>query len=148
MASAFHPDSPAGRLLALARPVAAVTSFEFTDPLAGEGGFGASTAQFALVYGVLAERLGWDLSPRAVRRVYRELMSGEKLPPSGADLVAQLTGGVVAFDAARETVHVRSVSSTDWGRSCWWFSAAGQAGRKVPTHEHLARIADAGRAGG
>lgn len=139
--SEFHPQSPAGRLLDVARGVRE-RSFKFVDPHQGAGGFGASTAQFALVYGALAEEAGWDLSPQAVRRVYRELLIGDAisqtLPPSGADLIAQLSGGVVKFDAARETV-TQHAESADW-RRLLVFSATSQAGRKVPTHEHLARL--------
>lgn len=138
--SEFHPMSPAGRLLAHTRGRGiADPELQFEDPFQGEGGFGASTAQFALLYARLAREAGWELSALGARRVYRELMAHEPLPPSGADLVAQWSGGVVCFDPNRGTVlpHFRTI---DW-RQLLVFSAAGQAGRKVPTHEHLAVLA-------
>jgi mevalonate kinase len=144
-APAFHPQSPAGKLLGATREFKS-RGFAFSDPHEGEGGFGASTAQFALVYGALAEETGWDLTPQAVRRVYRELLiegsAEQALPPSGADLIAQLSGGVVKFDAARETI-VTHTQSADW-RQLLVFSAAAQPGRKVPTHEHLERLGSLG----
>jgi hypothetical protein len=145
-ASAFHPASPAGRLIERARERLGAGfgfSFWFEDPYRGEGGFGASTAQFALVYGALAEEAGWELSAHAARKLYRELMAGEKLPPSGADLIAQWSGGVVRFDPSRaggDGIESRA-AGLDWG-ALLVFSAAALPGRKVPTHEHLARLAD------
>lgn len=143
----LHPQSPAGRLLAVAEGQGLKVDLRWAieDPYAGQGGFGASTAQFALAYGTLAREAGWELSALGARRVYRELMAGDRLPPSGADLVAQWSGGMVRFDPSRGEIASR-FDSLDWSK-LWIFSAAGQAGRKVPTHEHLARIAQ-GRAVG
>lgn len=136
-ASTFHPQSPAGRLLGVARRLR-TRGFEFVDPHLGQGGFGASTAQFALLYGAFAEEAGWDLSAQAVRRVYRELLMDESVPPSGADLIAQLCGGVIQFNVARESIQQLS-ECVDWGQLLI-FSAVSQSGRKVPTHEHLAGL--------
>lgn len=138
----YHPRSPAGRLLEVARARGvAVTErcLRFEDSFRGEGGFGASTAQFALLYGALARETGWEPSALSALRVYRELMADERLPPSGADLVAQWSGGVVRFDPARGEISQR-FGALDW-RDLLVFSAAGQPGRKVPTHEHLATLA-------
>jgi mevalonate kinase len=144
----LHPRSPAGRLLSYARErgvssAASAADLGFVDPFQGQGGFGASTAQFALAYTWLAHDAGWELSALGARRVYRELMADEKLPPSGADLIAQWSGGVVGFDAGRGEISQRS-ADLDW-TNLLVFSAAGQPGRKVPTHEHLALLAS-GRA--
>lgn len=144
-ATEFHPQSSAGKLLAATRGLRS-RGYEFSDPHEGQGGFGASTAQFALVYGALAEEAGWDLKPQAVRRVYRELLMGAvaegALPPSGADLIAQWSGGVIKFDAGRDAITLHT-QSADW-RQLLVFSAAAQPGRKVPTHEHLERLGSLG----
>src|SRR4051812_12557045 len=59
-----HPQSPVARLMDWADRAGAYDSSEmkldFQDPFHGAGGFGASTAQFALAYRVLAAGAGWD----------------------------------------------------------------------------------------
>lgn len=132
-AAAIHPESPAGRLLATV--AAANGGLIFNDPYRGEGGFGASTAQFALFYARLAAERGWDLDPLSARRAYRELAVGN---PSGADLVAQWEGGVVEYEPLEERIAQR-YGDADWSRLLV-FSAAGQPGRKVATHDHLSAL--------
>src|SRR5262245_22216155 len=77
----FHAESPAGRLLEYtsAKGVA-IPPLEFGDPLKGAGGFGASTAQFALVYLALAEKAGWAKDWRSAWILYRELTRTETVP--------------------------------------------------------------------
>jgi mevalonate kinase len=149
--SRFHPQSPAGRLLEWASsrgvPVLSELRFQFQDPHGGAGGFGASTAQFALLYSVLAERMDLPANALAARALYRDLMSTGNigLLPSGADLVAQWSGGVVSFDPAAGTVRP-SWGDRDWG-DLLVFSAAAQVGRKVATHDHLRTLKDGELAG-
>ncbi|MEO5969245.1 MAG: hypothetical protein ABIQ95_04910 [Bdellovibrionia bacterium] len=150
--SAEHPKSPIGRLKEWAEKEHwPELSFNFLDPYKGTGGFGASTAQFALAYraymeaiksagsgGELAEPLNWK-SPLAL---YRQLMSDESLVPSGADLVAQWEGGIVHFNPKALSC---SDLSTGFDWSCLLvFSATRLQGRKVPTHEHLERLSKQG----
>jgi mevalonate kinase len=135
----FAPQSPAGRLLAYAREQGAPElQFSFNDPYNGAGGFGASTAQFALLYRAYAEVLGWPCDWFSVWSLYRRLSSVGVAGalPSGADLIAQWQGGVIHYDGAI----CEDVSSLfDWS-SVLVFSATAQAGRKVATHEHLAGL--------
>jgi mevalonate kinase len=134
--SAFASESPVGRLLAWAGEPA--LSFSFEDPHDGAGGFGASTAEFALAYLALAETRGWDDSRRrwdACWSLYRELTG---MRPSGADLVAQWRGGVTLFDG-RERRASDLFPLFDWSGTLV-FSAAHQPGRKLATHEHLATL--------
>lgn len=145
---AFHPRSPAGRLEAWLRERGVESpSLGFVDPYHGAGGFGASTAQFALLYAAACERdLALDRSALGARSLYIELLSaGGDLgfPPSGADLVAQWSGGVVCFEPAAGPRGSVSQVEDSWGfRDLLVFSAtARQAGRKVATHEHLAGLA-------
>ncbi len=110
----------------------------FRDPHEGAGGFGASTAQFALTYLALQHLGGRAQNWAEVWGLYRELHSDQKIPPSGADLVAQWQGGVCVFeprDRRSEDVFL----SMDWSKVLV-FSAASQVGRKVATHAHLSEL--------
>jgi mevalonate kinase len=126
----FHPKSPAGKFKR-SLP-AGIPPFEFYDAYGEAGGFGASTAQFALSYAMM---FGVDQSWQEVYQTYRKLTSDEKLPPSGADLVAQWMGGVVSFDP-EQMLCTQLATSFPWERLLV-FSAAHQAGRKAATHDHL-----------
>lgn len=136
-----HPDSPLGRLQTWVRlqpnHSGPNTNLQFVwvDPFLGQGGFGASTAQFAMGYYAYSLKHAYRIDWKSVWTLYRELMSRDtEQPPSGADLVAQWTGGVVCFSFGSEP-QVFS-KSLDWSRLLV-FSATGQSGRKVATHEHL-----------
>jgi mevalonate kinase len=133
--SPFAPQSPAGRFMARHKVEFENLRFEFHDPHRGKGGLGASSAQFALAY-------TWFLNQRSVEPAdfdwqalleeYRACAwSGEGLPPSGADVVAQLTGQISWFDG-REHI-VRKLQ--------WPFKSLGftliRTGTKLATHEHL-----------
>ena len=142
----FAPDSPAGRLLKFASEKLGIKfpSFDFIDST--QGGFGASTAQFALTYRALAQEAGWNAGWRNVWSLYRDLTGGGALPPSGADLIAQWQGGVSIVDASdsRDTLRCLDASTAmDWSKLLV-FSATGQSGRKVPTHAHLEDLAAGG----
>src|SRR4051794_11791453 len=53
----IHPDSPLGRLQSWAKKMGLPDlGFRFEDPFEGRGGFGASTAQFAMAYLAYAQR--------------------------------------------------------------------------------------------
>ncbi len=157
--SAFHPQSPAGKLLDWAERIgvdeakvsAIRDSGAFADSHGGRGGFGGSTAEFALVYQALSESgaSGWDRDWHRVWKLYRELTSPREgsayAAPSGADLVAQWLGGVVLFEMGFERgpicERLDSPRSRFDFRSVLVFSAAGQQGRKVSTHDHLSASA-------
>lgn len=143
--TAFHADSPVGRLIEWAAgrdPRSKMFSFDFEDPYL-TGGFGASTAQFATVYWAFALALGWDRSWHKVWELYRELTQSAKgLPPSGADLVAQWQGGIALVDAPHSEC-LDLWPAFDWS-SLLVFSASAQPGRKVATHRHLEELAKRG----
>jgi mevalonate kinase len=140
----IHPESPAGKLLAWSeKSVApeirkkALTDLTFEDPLEGAGGFGASTAQFALIHYAMGASAGWDMSWSAAWKLYRELTRKETdlKSPSGADLVAQWRGGVTWFDPSARVADDLFTCADFSGLMI--FSATAQAGRKVATHTHL-----------
>lgn len=133
----FHEQSPAGKFIKDHSKFFAHWDMEFHDPYGGIGGFGASTAQFALAYmaelimreGELnSEDLKWD---ELLRDYHLYSYSGVGAPPSGADLIAQLTGGIALYDG--RWINVQSVE--------WQFKDAGfllfHTGQKLATHEHL-----------
>jgi mevalonate kinase len=143
--SDFHPESPIARLQGWAEKLRLPRlSFQFEDPLAGAGGFGASTAQFAMAYLAYSQFLEESQARRwsSAWRLYRELMGTEVITPSGADLVAQWQGGVVFFDPSdRHCLDVWPLF--DWSRLIV-FSATSQVGRKVATHSHLRGLVEKG----
>lgn len=133
--------SPLDRLLQFesdAHPIP--LRFRVLDPFQGAGGFGASTAEFALAYLAYTQNqnpsaLRW----KAVWSLYRELMAAtEGKSPSGADLIAQWQGGVVFFDPSGP--HCMDLwPLMDWS-GLLVFSATAIPGRKVATHENLKNL--------
>lgn len=120
----FHPESPAG--LYQSRHPEALTALEFVDPFLGQGGFGASTAEFLAV-----QEKPWS---KETFLEYRELTGGR---PSGADLGAQMLEGIVLSEPGRV-----EFTSYDWpfeDMSLLWFRTPG----KVKTHEHLSALKSA-----
>lgn len=134
-AAPFASQSPAGRWIDSHASSFANVEIRFLDPHRGLGGLGASSAQFALVY---ARSKSWDsLDPAlvdwaALLSDYRACaFDGVGTPPSGADVVAQLVGGVTWFDGVRNVAR----------RLQWNFGGLGftllRTGVKLATHEHL-----------
>jgi mevalonate kinase len=130
----WHASSPAGRYFATHENDLSGWAFEFRDPFSGKGGLGASSAQFALLYAFHHEMWsgGGSFEWASLLRDYRECAwNGEGTPPSGADVVSQLTGGVTWFDGRSLAVE----------RLAWPFGEMGftllRTGNKLATHEHL-----------
>lgn len=123
----FHPQSPVARFAE--ENSEGIKNFLFKDPHGGRGGFGGSTAEFILAWayqrnfsGTLARERIWEL-----RDFYRKYISRG----SGADLVAQLQGGISFFgpnDGLMES-HPWPFSEVDF--------LIIPTGFKVKTHEHL-----------
>lgn len=138
----FHPQSPAAILISRAQKQINSSSalsklipeLSFKDPFNGSGGFGASTAQFALCYCAIATELGNKLDWQSVWTAYRE-SSQAKLKPSGADLVTQWHGGVTLFSPS--SIKAEDLSHKIDFSNLLIFSATTQPGRKVATHDHL-----------
>jgi mevalonate kinase len=167
----FNEKSPAGLLLAAHRDLAQSYEFSFFDPHQGLGGLGASTAQFAAVWifiqlvcgddtrlvGTRQARAGYvgnlhvdnwrEADWQSLLAEYRQYAwTGEGLAPSGADLVAQMSGGITRFEGLTSNVQKfawdfspRSsiaVNSSDLSSSSIEFSLI-RTGHKLATHEHL-----------
>lgn len=132
-----HPDSPAGRLISEWTSESWDSSAfgELVDPYRGEGGFGASTAQFALIAYSSGLR-----DPIQVWEKYRSISKGLGLhQPSGADLLLQWMGGAIIWD--REQMKLKSVSIPSDFRFLL-FSASHLPGRKIQTHTHLELLSE------
>ena len=155
---AAHPESPLGRLLSRLEVTSSEwslrvsefrRSFVFQDAHSGLGGFGGSTAEFILgayALGLVSE------SPASIEelwRIYRDLHSADAVLPSGADLVAQASGGCVKVriqgaDQGLGEMERETVSPALAGSCFRLYSASGIPGRKVATHRHLPELRDRG----
>lgn len=129
------PASPAGRWIAEHRAFFESTDIEFVDPHAGAGGWGASTAQFLTCYAATCQDAADAIDVEAMRLAYVDsAWDGAGSPPSGADLVAQLEGGLVEFSRASGVLRKHAWPFDDLE---FYFVATGN---KVATHEHLRQI--------
>ncbi|TMH06757.1 MAG: hypothetical protein E6H67_05470 [Betaproteobacteria bacterium] len=132
------PASPAGRFITAHPEVFATINIEFFDPHAGAGGWGASAAQFLMCYAVLAH-IRENAADGAARIDIEPMLAtfvdvawdGRGFPPSGADIVAQLEGGLVEFSKAEGTSRKHAWPFDDLE---FYFVPTGN---KVVTHEHL-----------
>lgn len=131
----FHEKSPAGQL----RKDLNLSSFGYSvfDPHEGRGGFGRSTAEFLSVY-------MHDLVNKGVTDITGDILQnleefvglyqrscGPDYKPSGADLVAQVCGGLCWYDGMNF-----NSEQLVWpfpGYDIYIF----HTGKKLATHEHL-----------
>ena len=135
--------SPAGKFLYSNRKIFQQLNYEFRDPHAGHGGFGASSAQFLLFYGLKK----WLQNPRKFNiknidpnRLINDYIAcawdGIGLAPSGTDLLSQLYGNIVFYHRAKQTLQ----------RYHWIFQEIDflllRTGNKIPTHQHLKTLTD------
>lgn len=123
-------QSPAGKWLAK-EAFYQQYQLEFKDPYSGIGGLGASSAQFGLVY-ALQHPIKTDADRLQALEAYQQLAwDGQGIKPSGADLVAQLKGGLCYFNRASQTLETFT----------WPFDSAEfcliHTGQKIATHVHL-----------
>lgn len=135
----FHPDGPAGHLmkdLGLNK-----TGFSFFDPHGGRGGFGRSTAEYLSVYlyDQVVNHQVKDFTDSILNNLesfiaqYRKAC-GKEYKPSGADLVAQVCGGLCWFDGMN--LNVETLVWPFPGYDIFIY----HTGRKLATHEHLKEL--------
>lgn len=126
----IHLESPAGQLwLQQSRQPARL---EFIDPHQGLGGYGASSAQFLLMYQWIHGITHWDHAAlQALLASYHQFSRGKG---SGADLLSQAVGGFVIVNPQK-----CEVESTPWPfpQLNWQLQHTGQ---KCVTHQHLASL--------
>jgi mevalonate kinase len=146
LALPFSAASPAGRFISSRPDLFAACSIRFSDPHDGQGGLGASSAQFALAYMYAhpefatalvianAERQSQtpDINWLSLLDIYRQFAwSGEGTPPSGADVIGQLAGEISWFDG-----RTRQLQRYSWSFPDLDFTLL-RTGMKLATHEHL-----------
>lgn len=131
----FAHESPAGRYFKKHHPSFRGYQLEFRDPHSGKGGLGASTAQFASLYAFVHGLKAIEPHTFDWRQLlidYRDVAwDGEGAAPSGADLVAQLSGNITWFDG--KECKARSLG---WKFPFLDFTLV-RTGVKLATHEHL-----------
>jgi mevalonate kinase len=129
LSSDFHPDSPAGKYL---NKNNLKNSVAFTDQYQArgvQGGFGRSTAEFLAA--MLPNLIANKISAFEILKLYRDLHSGEKIRPSGIDLVFQLLGNVTWVDQ-----QLNLFQNFEWNfLNLDYFIIS--SGLKVQTHDHL-----------
>lgn len=131
----FHPQSPAGQFWHMHSSFFSQYQLKFKDPYR-VGGFGASSAQFALLHAFWqAKEEAFGESERffdwhQMLQDYRSL-SYEGNPPSGADIIGAVSGGLTWFDRLHGKLQT---FAWPFSEHCFFVAHTGQ---KLATHEHL-----------
>lgn len=126
-------ESPAGNFINRHLNFYKNFSLEFFDPYKGIGGLGASSAQFALVYALKMHlKNGTDEELfHALEAYSHSAWNGEGFAPSGADIIAQLKGGLCLFHPEKQTINTME----------WPFTSLDycliHTNNKITTHNHL-----------
>lgn len=139
----FPAGSPAARRLDRQADFFSTLDLEFVDPHAGAGGWGASTAQYLMVHALQTGGGAWNdemenlVDTKSLLENYLlDAWDGQGRPPSGADLIGQMKGGLTFF--SRQTGLI--------ARGAWPFDNLDgyliRTGVKLPTHEHLRSLVD------
>ncbi len=135
-------SSPAGQFLKKHANEFSGFDLDFFDPHHGAGGFGASTAQYALLcalhYCVKAGLRPQEFKSHHGFSCLQEYIgfawSGEGLKPSGADLISQLCGQLAIINTEKKVAQ----------NVAWTFSkidfALIRTSQKLATHEHLKEL--------
>lgn len=129
----IHPHAPASQYWHQANQSAHFLSF--SDPYAGRGGFGASSAQFLGAYLELSQRQGITPSFTGLIEAYDGMSeAGGGMRPSGYDVIAQASSSCVYIHKNQQEVDV-------WP---WPFEDISfvlfHTGQKLATHEHLTAL--------
>lgn len=145
----FHLDSPAGKYINLHADYFCNWDIHFTDPYEGQGGFGASTAQFIAVslmrthsddfsqenFFTTKKQVAIDVW-NEYQDIFSHKMGHVKTPlrPSGADLVAQVSGELDYFDGLKKSHETLLWPFAD--KDVLLYKTA----QKISTHDHLERV--------
>lgn len=141
----FHPASPAGKLFLSVEKKLLSYSFVFSDPHKGRGGFGASTAQFLLLWAFLkslelkAPFHEAELDLKLLHQDYLFFSKNEGEPieglkPSGVDLLCQCKGG---FEWIERESGIFSEAPWPFADHTLLFVPTGN---KLATHDHLKEL--------
>lgn len=132
-------ESPAGKFLATHIELGQETNLHFHDPHQEQGGFGASTAQFAQVFTALKIVEGFktktfEFDPNTLLPTYLQHAAVDGISPSGADLIAQLQGGICFYSKNHHQLEILNWPFTDLD-----FCLI-RTGKKLATHTHLSEL--------
>lgn len=134
----FHPDSPAGKLIHRNQDFYNQFDLRFVDPYQGAGGLGASSAQFALLFALQTQAN--EMSPVVLEQAlhtYLEVAWDQTgTPPSGGDVISQLTGGLCFYHP-----HKKIIEPLSWPFSTMDFCLI-HTGNKISTHTYLRKLVD------
>lgn len=134
--STLLPTSPAGKFVSEHPEIFSNYSLTFSDPYQGLGGFGASTAEFLLVYQAKCLLTGTELNPQELLKDYLTYAwNGLGFAPSGADLLAQLSGNLCYVNK-----NSLQITSQTWPFTNVDFHLI-HTRNKLATHSHLANLA-------
>jgi len=140
LCAGIHPQSPAGRWVRQNRADFESVDFEFHDPHRGRGGFGASGAQFLMVW-TWSQVAGKNLSDyqslleaEKAWKDFRSVFEQEANLPSGADVISQFFGGILWTRIAPF-----AVSSVSWPFLDLEFFIL-PTGKKIATHTHISNL--------
>jgi mevalonate kinase len=140
--SGIPVNSPAHKFLLANKETMNKLNIEFLDPHFGKGGFGASSAQFVLLYALSEIVRGGQLAMGKstfsdIHSTYSEYSKIEgNAQPSGIDVISQLLGELAWVQPNEGHFH----------QCKWWFADIGfvviRTGNKLATHKHLTEIKD------
>jgi mevalonate kinase len=134
----IHAQSPAGLFYQKCQKDVGPMQMEMTKPANILGGFGASTAQYIALWlysKAVKKKQPLDMNAQFVEECwqdYRELFP--QAPPSGADLINQLCGGLTIWDPQK-----KDVQKMDWPFADLKLYLL-KTSHKIKTHEHLAAM--------
>lgn len=133
----FPEKSPADRWLEQRKPLLEGWSLEFIDPHNRAGGFGASSAQFIFVHSLTTylqssfAKITDVFDQEAVWKDH-QILSDHR--GSGADVLAQIQGGVALVDVTTASTRIKPWPYPELG-----FGIV-RTHQKIKTHEHLATL--------
>ena len=131
----MHAESPAGKLRARDASFFQNYNLQFTDPYRTLGGFGASSAQFVMLYALKCLICESQINDAEMLKDYETLAwNGEGLAPSGADLIAQKHGGLCFFHKS-----IGKVQTYAWPFPELEYGLI-HTGHKLATHSHLQQL--------
>lgn len=127
----FHPASPAGILIQENEPLHGFYG-RMISPYT-QGGFGTSSAEFIAVHKILEAQLKKEPmnSFEGILKNYLEICLRDDLSPSGADILAQVQGGLVHVNKSTQVCTNLSWPFTDVEMHFI------PTGVKLATHSHL-----------
>lgn len=123
--------SPAGKLYKKHQYLFENLSLTFIDPYNGSGGFGASSAQFALLYKLMLQLSNREFCIKDFLQEYRSFVPDNGVLPSGADCVCQFLNHHIYFDSKTCTAESIEFNLPNIAFAIF------KTNFKVATHEHL-----------